>query len=52
MADSLPDDFWDRYVENYRVTGGLLLDGDGRGAEREWRKHVRRVISVIRKQAK
>ena len=52
MADSLPDDFWDRYVENYRVTGGLLLDGDGRGAEREWRKHVRWVISVIRKQAK
>jgi DNA-binding GntR family transcriptional regulator len=51
MADSLPDDFWDRYMENYRVTGGYLLEGDGRAAERAWRKHVRWVIGMIRKRS-
>jgi len=52
MADCLPDDFWDQYTENYRVTGGYLVRGDARAAERAWRKHVRWVISMIRKQAK
>ena len=49
MADLLPDSFWDRYTENYRVTGGLLVRGDARGAERAWRQHVQWVIGLIRK---
>jgi DNA-binding GntR family transcriptional regulator len=49
MADRLPDDFWDAYSENYRVTAGHLLRGDARAAERAWCKHIRWVIGLIRK---
>ena len=49
MADLLPDSFWDRYTENYRITGGLLVRGDARGAERAWRQHVQWVIGLLRK---
>jgi DNA-binding GntR family transcriptional regulator len=48
MADLLPDDFWDRYTENYKITGGLLVRGDARGAERAWRQHVQWVIGLVR----
>jgi DNA-binding GntR family transcriptional regulator len=47
MADLLPDDFWEQYIENYRRTGGLLVSGDAAGAERAWRKHVQWVIGLI-----
>ena len=49
MADLLPDTFWDRYTENYRATGGLLVRGDARGAERAWRQHIQWVIGLLRK---
>jgi hypothetical protein len=34
MADYLPNDFWRRYMDNYRVNGGLLVQGDVKGAEK------------------
>ncbi|MGB6354661.1 MAG: GntR family transcriptional regulator [Steroidobacteraceae bacterium] len=49
MADCLPDDFWDAYTDNYRITGKHLINGDARAAERAWRKHVKWVIGLIRK---
>jgi DNA-binding GntR family transcriptional regulator len=49
MADYLPNDFWQRYTDNYRVTGGLLVAGDVKGAEKAWSRHVQWVIATIQR---
>jgi DNA-binding GntR family transcriptional regulator len=49
MAEYLPDDFWEPYLENYDRIGALLAQRDVRAAERAWVSHVRWVISLIRK---
>jgi hypothetical protein len=38
-----------RYTDNYRVTGGLLVQGDVKGAEKAWSKHVQWVIATIQR---
>lgn len=49
MADLLPDHFWDQYTENYRKTGGLLVRGEAREAERAWRSHIQWVIGLLQR---
>lgn len=49
MADYLPDDFWDQYMKNYQTTGAALAKGDAAQACKNWSKHVRWVIGLIRK---
>ncbi|MFO1467072.1 MAG: GntR family transcriptional regulator [Steroidobacteraceae bacterium] len=49
MADYLPDDFWDRYMKNYQITGSALAKGDAVSACKHWSKHIRWVIALIRK---
>jgi DNA-binding GntR family transcriptional regulator len=52
LADVLPDSFWDRHARNYRCTAELLIRGDGAGAERAWRQHIRWVIGSVGRQLK
>jgi DNA-binding GntR family transcriptional regulator len=48
MAECLPDNFWDQYVNNYDRMGEHLFRGDARSAERVWRRHIRWLIGLIR----
>jgi hypothetical protein len=48
MAECLPDDFWDPYIDNYEQMGHHLSRGDARAAERVWRRHIRWLIGLIR----
>ena len=47
MADCLPDDFWDAYTDNYRITGKHLINGGTGGRARG--ENMSRVIGLIRK---
>lgn len=49
MADYLPDDFWDRYIENYEHMAKFLHKEDIRGAQRALSQHISWVIGLLRK---
>jgi DNA-binding GntR family transcriptional regulator len=49
MADCLPDDFWDPYIENYERMAACLHRGDARGAERVWKRHIKWLIELTGK---
>jgi DNA-binding GntR family transcriptional regulator len=48
MADCLPGDFWEPYIDNYDRMGALLQRGDVRGAEQVWKGHIKWLIALIR----